>query len=588
MKKFFCIVFLLICLAAGNAEISAQPIVRAATTTTVYTAASEALMLALAAKVGDFCVRSDVPTTYILRVLPANLLASWTSITTLSGGTPYAVRRVKSDSSGEEWSDIRTSYNATDYSPGTQTSSSISAGITAISTGELVLKKGTWTVDSNVVVPSGVTLKFQRGAILNIDPGHTVSFAVGSSFEAGRWQIFSGTGTVVFAAGVIETAFPEWWYASGSYDAAMQFAVDCFSGPGLVKLMPNKTYPLVSGFTVSKHRVWIDGAGPNSSIFSFTPVGTASAVKFQSADAFAIAQCGITGVGFIGYGNQIKTAIELVDVDRFDIKNVAIGSGGTWTDTTYASKGVHIKGRDFITVDRSDIYASIPIHVSVNPLNGIDLDHSWFTHLSLTAESTNPNIKVDTAVDLYNSYFMYSAWNLGGHGFQWVDTTGGGVGTNLTFRGIRWEQSVNPTGYIIDIEHNFSFHKVTIDDVYGGLNTQGIKLKKVAYPTIIQYEYTGAGVALETDAFSRPLVLLNCFITAGTLTMTGLTKIYGSGASTAAGIAAAFEIWDTPAVLSAHYFGNLSTFDTNALAIAGGLTAGKMYKTSTGVLMVVY
>lgn len=45
-----------------------------------FTAVSQAAMLALAAKVGDLCRRTDTTTTYWLDALPASTLANWTRI----------------------------------------------------------------------------------------------------------------------------------------------------------------------------------------------------------------------------------------------------------------------------------------------------------------------------------------------------------------------------------------------------------------------------------------------------------------------------------------------------------------------------
>ena len=45
--------------------------------TDTYVVASEAAMLALAAQVGDICIRSDLGETYILAVAPASVLANW-------------------------------------------------------------------------------------------------------------------------------------------------------------------------------------------------------------------------------------------------------------------------------------------------------------------------------------------------------------------------------------------------------------------------------------------------------------------------------------------------------------------------------
>lgn len=49
-----------------------------------HVAASEAAMLALSAAKGDFCVRSDVPKTFVLAALPASTLANWIELPSTS------------------------------------------------------------------------------------------------------------------------------------------------------------------------------------------------------------------------------------------------------------------------------------------------------------------------------------------------------------------------------------------------------------------------------------------------------------------------------------------------------------------------
>lgn len=45
-----------------------------------YSVASQAAMLALPAKKGDLCVRSDVPATFSLKAEPATTLANWVQL----------------------------------------------------------------------------------------------------------------------------------------------------------------------------------------------------------------------------------------------------------------------------------------------------------------------------------------------------------------------------------------------------------------------------------------------------------------------------------------------------------------------------
>ncbi len=54
---------------------------------TVFNAADQTAMVALAAKVGDLAIRADNNKTYILTTFPASAPANWTSIAVTSGTT---------------------------------------------------------------------------------------------------------------------------------------------------------------------------------------------------------------------------------------------------------------------------------------------------------------------------------------------------------------------------------------------------------------------------------------------------------------------------------------------------------------------
>lgn len=92
---------------------------------------------------------------------------------------------------------LGTIVTATDYNSGALNSTTINAAITAIGADykRLVLKQGTWTIDSNVTVPSNIELSFEKGTILSIN---NVAVTINGSFIAPISQIFSlsGTGTV--------------------------------------------------------------------------------------------------------------------------------------------------------------------------------------------------------------------------------------------------------------------------------------------------------------------------------------------------------------------------------------------------------
>jgi hypothetical protein len=90
----------------------------------------------------------------------------------------------------------------------------LAAGATAAAGRTLELPPGTYRVSSNLTIGATVGLRFVCGAMLSIDSGVTVT--INGPVEAGRWQIFSGSGTVSFGQGKVERFYPHWWGVAGT------------------------------------------------------------------------------------------------------------------------------------------------------------------------------------------------------------------------------------------------------------------------------------------------------------------------------------------------------------------------------------
>ena len=104
----------------------------------------------------------------------------------------------------------------------------------------LLFSTGTWTIDSNLTIPTNVTCKIPHGCTFSVDSGKTLTF--NGHVNAGIYQIFSGSGS--FAGfGKNEGAYTEWWGAVGDNSnddsAAWRHAV---IASRQVNCVPNKTY----------------------------------------------------------------------------------------------------------------------------------------------------------------------------------------------------------------------------------------------------------------------------------------------------------------------------------------------------------
>jgi len=90
----------------------------------------------------------------------------------------------------------------------------------------LYIPNGTWRISPasfSLIIPSNVGLKIEKGAVLEIATG--VTLTINGPFEAGLYQVFDcvGTGEVVFGSGSVNEVYPEWWGINGDtspYDTA--------------------------------------------------------------------------------------------------------------------------------------------------------------------------------------------------------------------------------------------------------------------------------------------------------------------------------------------------------------------------------
>lgn len=84
------------------------------------------------------------------------------------------------------------------------------------------------TVSSSVTIPASCTVRVENGGLITVSSGQTLTF--GGPFSAGLYQVFAGTGSVLFNAGSSDGLRPQWWgaLANGTHDdsVAMQAAYD--------------------------------------------------------------------------------------------------------------------------------------------------------------------------------------------------------------------------------------------------------------------------------------------------------------------------------------------------------------------------
>jgi hypothetical protein len=176
--------------------------------------------------------------------------------------------------------------------------------ITAIDTQVCILRvpAGVHNLTDNLTIPANITLKVERGATLAISSAKTLT--INGTLEAGRYQIFSLTGTAKVSHRN-PAAYPEWFgfgttaSASGNA-AALQAALNSLSAGGKVTL-----------------------AGGSYNV--------ATGVVDLGADATGIVGITLEGAAPVGYGGLTNNATVLV----------ANGTGILVNATTLRGGGVY-------------------------------------------------------------------------------------------------------------------------------------------------------------------------------------------------------------------------------------------------------
>ena len=373
------------------------------------------------------------------------------------------------------------------------------------------------------------------------DGGHGESMAAATGFPS--WN----AGTLSLLASVVDVAT----YATGGAgtlaDPWTGWDALTWSGKRVYYFRPGH-FTFTATIVLAEDDTVLQGSGNGATILHFEP--TANDIALQVANGASMATRH-TLRGFLlssADTTYTKVGLDIVDGDVVNLSDFEIGPDGQWTGAT--SVGLRLRGRNVIAVNEYVICADLPIQFSDNPNSTIDADHYNFHNGYLIANG-NPNILIDSGVNLTHCNFDgYQAWVRGTDGLKWVDTTSVATSISLRVCNARWEQMTGTTGYLIDIEHNFSLQQLVLENLYGGLTARGFKFRNCQAVSLRDCWYVGTGVALDADSDVDPnynVMLENCFFQSGsTLSTTGLTKTYDSGWGTLSGTINNRVIYDIP------------------------------------------
>lgn len=237
--------------------------------------------------------------------------------------------------------------------------------------GTVVLPPATYSVATNLTIPATVELDFLKGAVLNIASGVTVTYL--GDLEAGRYQIFSGSGTVTFNQNAYGFAFyPEWWGAvadnTTESSAALNACIAAAEGIGFGRVeLALGLYRTTSTVVVSKGSLSIVGpqsygsgicySGTGIAMRCYNPIGGFNFIYNVNLEHFAVLQNAADG-------HTGTRGLSLEAVSQGYINDVLVESSNSSGGTAF------IDGCYFCGVESMQItYLE-----SANCTNGVHLD----------------------------------------------------------------------------------------------------------------------------------------------------------------------------------------------------------------------
>ena len=310
---------------------------------------------------------------------------------------------------------------------------SLAAAIAAASTNThvLILPRGAWPVTANLSVPSTCYVIAEKGADIQIANTKTITFA-GNNFSAGRYQVFTLTGTGAVAE--LYKTFPEWFSAVGDEATdctnAIKAAIAAVHSLGGVVEFDVGVYLVTPDeITITNDGVTLQGVIQNSDRSGTGLVGTT--IKSSAGTGNVI--------GFVGAGAW--TALPVMDCRMNDFtidgdEETVTGLSLKWV-SSFRQRNVLVK----------NCYS-----------HGVHMEQVWDSSFyDLETELCGNQAASKAALHIYNGttdnsnnlrFYNYHAEHNYGNDV-WIDATGAGFDNyNFLFNGGKCEKDqtlVSPT-----------------------------------------------------------------------------------------------------------------------------------------------
>ena len=343
--------------------------------------------------------------------------------------------------------------------------------------------------------PTDRALHIEKGGSL----GNTTTFRINGPFSAGRYQVFTGAGKILFGQGSVQEAFPEWWgfsqTASATVNAAaLQAAVD--SGAPIVSV-PSGTYSFNNTVKITK-AVRFDGAGSispdssgnwdnstptNSTLLSYTGTGPAIVMGYvgtNQSENINLSNFMLLGTSSADGGILVGDGTGLGFVVNSSIRNVAVSG------FTKVSGGLGY-GVSVARCYLSSFYDLISIHNRYGVVVGANSSQtaSTTTTVSFYSLTASKNTVYGVALfDVVASTFFHPKFE--GNGASAIQISPTSVFTGyIDFFGVYTEANCAATSAnVINIDHtgtnatrNINFFGGDITETLGGNVASVISIK---------------------------------------------------------------------------------------------------------------
>jgi hypothetical protein len=312
---------------------------------------------------------------------------------------------------------------------------------------------------------------------------------------------------------------------------AIQNAINSSAG-NIFVYFPRGAYRVTTTILIANDRTHLLGGGKWVSQIKFEPVSAGLPLFEFSKGTSVLYQCSLRKLSIYSPDTaRHKIAIRISDNSEMVVEDITIGPVGQWTGND--SIGLQIRGREFGTVNRISNASDLPISIEKNENFSIGLDHWHFSDIYLVPSNNNPNIRIESGVNL-TSIVMdgYNGWVGGSYGLFFDDNETTATADQITIRNTRWEQSTNGTGYMIFIKMKAGLRNLLLDGLSCGTRAahRGFFLRKVQRVMLQNCAFKGnAAEALNAENVNSLQLQNTFFIGGSTISLPTLRRVLAYG-----------------------------------------------------------